>query len=80
MSALENLVAVKIRADSRANLDNFIAGRRVAGWSETCAEYAEAISVLMGNDDAAALALFPTGAYQTAAQAREDAHRFWASN
>ena len=34
MSALENLAATKARADSRANFESFIAGRRAAGWSE----------------------------------------------
>lgn len=81
MSALENLAAAKARADSRANFDNFIAGRRVAGWTEAdCAEYTESIRVLMGNDDAAALALFPKDTYQTADQARQGAREFWATN
>lgn len=81
MTALENLAAAKARADSRANFDNFIAGRRIAGWSEAdCAEYAESIRVLMGNDDAAALALFPAGTYETAEQARQDAREFWVAN
>ncbi len=81
MTALENLAAAKVRADSRANFDNFIAGRRVVGWSDAdIAEYAESIRILMGTDDAAALALFPVGTYQTAEQARQDAREFWATN
>jgi hypothetical protein len=79
MSALENLAATKARADSRANFENFIAARRVAGWTEAdIAEYTEAIRVLMGDDDAAALDLFPVGTYQTAEQARQDARAYWA--
>lgn len=79
MSALENLAATKARADSRANFENFIFGRRFAGWTEVdIAEYTEAIRVLMGDDDAAALDLFPAGTYQTAEQARRDARAYWA--
>lgn len=79
MSALENLAATKARADSRANFENFISGRRAASWTEAdIADYTESIRVLMGNDDAAALALFPGGTYQTAEQARQGAHEFWA--
>lgn len=79
MSALENLAATKARADSRGNFESFIAGRRAAGWTEAdIAEYTESIRVLMGDDDAAALALFPVGTYQTAEQARQDARAHWA--
>jgi len=79
MSAIENLAAAKARANSRANFETFIAGRRAAGWSEPdCAEYAESIRVLMGNDDAAVLALFPAGTYETAEQARQGAREYWA--
>lgn len=81
MNALENLAAAKARADSRTNFDSFIAGRRIAGWAEAdCVEYAESIRILMGSDDAAALALFPKGTYQTAEQARKDARQFWAAS
>ena len=81
MSALENLAAVKARADSHANFDNFISIRRIAGWTEAdCVEYAESIGILMGNDDAAALALFPAGTYHSADQARQAVRAFWAAD
>lgn len=81
MSALEYLAATKARADSRANFENFINGRPAAGWSTAdIAEYNESVRVLMGNDDAAALALFPAGTYQNAEQARQGARDFWAIN
>ena len=79
MSALENLAATKARADSRTNFENFIAGRRLAGWTEAdIADYTESIRVLMGADDAASLALFPAGTYPTAEQARQGARAYWA--
>lgn len=78
MNALENLAAAKARADSRANFDSFIAGRRADGWSDSdVAEYRESIRVLMGDDDVAALALFPVGTYATAEQARQAAREYW---
>lgn len=81
MNAPESLAATKARADSRANFESFINGRRAAGWSEAdIADYRESIRVLMGYDDAAALALFPVGTYQTAEQARQGARDFWAVN
>ncbi|TXH04701.1 MAG: hypothetical protein E6R09_02775 [Rhodocyclaceae bacterium] len=79
MSALEQLAAAKARADSRSNFENFIAGRRAAGWTEgDIDDYTKSIGALMGSDDAAALALFPGGTYQTAEQARQGAREFWA--
>lgn len=81
MRALENLAATKARADSRANFERFIVGRRVANWTEAdIAGYTESIRVLMGDDDAAALALFPAGTYQTAEQARKCAREFWTTD
>jgi hypothetical protein len=81
MSALENLAATKSRADSRANFENFIAGRRAAGWTETdVTDYTESISALMGDDDAAALDLFPVGTFQNAEQARQEARAYWAKH
>lgn len=78
MSALQNLAATKARADSRTHFENFIAGRRAAGWTEAdVAEYTESIRILMGDDDAAALALFPLRAYQSAEEARQGARSFW---
>lgn len=79
MSALEQLAATKARADSSANLDRYIANRLSDGWSNADAsEYRKSIAVLMGSDDAAALALFPVETYQTAEQARQGAREFWA--
>lgn len=79
MSALENLSAAKARADSRANFERFIAGRRAAGWSDSdVAEYRESIRILMGDDDATALAVFPPGTYPMAEHARQAAREYWA--
>lgn len=81
MSALDNLHAAKAKADARANFDRFIEGRRGAGWSAVdIAEYRESIRILMGDDDAAALALFPPGTYLTAEQARQGARKYWAAS
>lgn len=81
MSAIANLAATKARADSRANFERFIAGRHADGWTEAdIAEYTESIRLLMGDDDAAALALFPAGTYRDAEQARAGARAFWAAN
>lgn len=80
MSALENLAAAKSKADARANFERFIASRRADGWRDSdVVQYRESIRVLMGNDDAAALALFPPGAYATAEDVRNDARRYWAA-
>lgn len=79
MSALANLTAAKAKADARANFERFIDSRRATGWADyDVAEYRESIRILMGNDDAAALALFPAGTYQTVEQARQGAREFWA--
>ncbi|MCK6411477.1 MAG: hypothetical protein L6Q55_03530 [Azonexus sp.] len=81
MGALESLAIAKAKADARGNFERFIAGRHAAGWSETdIAEYRESIRVLMGNDDSAALGLFPVGAYATAEQARQAAREYWVAN
>ena len=78
MSALENLAAAKSKADARANFDRFIAGRRAAGWTAAdVAEYRESIRLMMADDDAAALALFPAGTYRSAEQARQAAREYW---
>ena len=80
MSALENLATAKAKADARANFERFVASRLAAGWADTdVAEYRESIRVLMGDDDAAALALFPAGTYRSAEQARRAARDYWAS-
>lgn len=76
-SAMSRLSAAKEKADARANYAMFIAS---TGWSQDdINEYAESTKVLMGDDDAAALALFPVGTYETAEQARSDARRYWAN-
>ena len=76
---LDRLASAKAKADTRANFDQFIEGRRATGWADyDVAEYRESIRILMGNDDAAALALFPAGTYQTVEQARQGAREFWA--
>lgn len=78
MSALENLAAAKAKADARTNFDRFVACRRAAGWTEAdVAVYRDSIRILMGDDDAAALALFPPGAYASAEQARQAAREYW---
>lgn len=78
---LDRLASAKSKADSRANFDRFIAGRRADGWIDSdVAEYRESIRVLMGDDEAAALALFPPGTYQTAEQARQGAREYWAAS
>ena len=77
---LDRLAIAKSKADARANFDRFIAGRRAAGWTAAdVAEYRESIRVLMADDDAAALALFPAGTYRSAEQARQAAHTYWAA-
>ncbi len=81
MSALENLAAAKAKADARGNFERFIAGRRAAGWSDhDVAEYRESVRILMGDDDAAALALFLPGTYQAAEQARQGARAYWSAS
>jgi hypothetical protein len=78
MSALENLAAAKAKADSRVNFDRFIESRRTAGWMDVdIAEYRESVRILIGNDDASALALFPARTYPTAEFARQDAREYW---
>lgn len=64
--------------ETRELYSRYIASRREQGWSDgDVKEYAQNISVLMGQDDAKALDLFPAGLYATAADAREGAIRFW---
>ncbi len=80
MSALANLAAAKAKADARANFDQFIEGRRATGWTGfDVAEYRESIRVLMGDDDAAAMSLFPQGTYANAELARQAAREYWAA-
>ena len=80
---LDRLRGVKEQADSaddtRRAYQQFINhARTVLGWSDAdVAEYAESIKVLMGNDDAAALALFPDGLYKSAEEARKAAVKYW---
>lgn len=64
--------------ETRELYSRYIASRREQGWSdEDVKDYAQSISVLMGQDDAKALELFPSGLYATAADAREGAIQFW---
>lgn len=78
MSALENLAAAKAKADARGNFERFVAGRRASGWTEAdITEYRESIRILMGDDGAATLSLFPPETYQTAEQARQAAREYW---
>jgi hypothetical protein len=77
---LDRLANAKSEVDARNNFERFITGRRAAGWADSdVAEYRESVRILMGNDDAAALALFPPGTYQIAEQARQAAREYWAT-
>ncbi len=78
MSALDKLRQMRNGADEQAmHRENY--KKFIARFSEDEAkEYAESIRILFGKDDAAALALFEEGAYQTADQARESARSCWA--
>lgn len=64
---------------ARENYSRFLAFQRDEnGWTaEEYADYKANIGVLMGKDDAAALALFPAGLYRTADEARQGARDFW---
>lgn len=78
MSALDNLQAAKAKADARSSFERFIEGRHAAGWTAAdIAEYRESIRILMGGDDATALALFPPCTYPMAEQARQAAREYW---
>lgn len=80
---LAKLDATKRQANTaeaaRENYARFLAFQRDEnGWTAAeCADYKAKIGVLMGRDDAAALALFPGGLYRTADEAREGARIFW---
>ena len=80
---LAKLDATKRQANTaeaaRENYARFLAFQRDEnGWTAAeCADYKAKIGVLMGRDDAAALALFPDGLYRTADEAREGARIFW---
>lgn len=80
MTVLETLAAAKTKADARANYEQFVFAMRAAGWTDAdVTEYREAIAVLMGADDAAALALYPPGCFSNAEQARQAARDYWAN-
>lgn len=66
---------------ARENYAQFLVAQRDGnGWTpEEVAEYKARIGVLMGKDDAAALALFPPGTYRSAEDARQGARTFWQS-
>ena len=81
MNALEILAVTKAKADARANYEQFVSAMRADGWTDTdVTEYREAIAVLMGTDDAAALALYPPGCFSSAEQARQAARDYWAKS
>lgn len=62
----------------RLGYKRYISLMRAQGWSdEDVAEYAASIRILMGNDDAAALALYPGGAFPSAQSARDAAKTYW---
>ena len=78
---LNGLNAAKDKANARANYRDFMAAMRREGWSDSdVKEYSENIGVLMAEDDAAALPLFPAGTYATAEDARSDVRKFWREN
>jgi len=83
MTPMERLEAVRRQAEAadeaREHYARFLAFQRDQnGWSpDEMADYKAKIGVLMGKDDAAALALFPDGAYRTADDARQGARDFW---
>lgn len=78
MSALDHLQTAKAKADARADFRQFMASRPSAGWTVDDIEaYRQSIEILMGDDDLAALSLFPPGTYQTAEIARDDARQYW---
>ena len=75
---LSGLNAAKDKADARANFRDCMSAMRCQGWTDSdVKEYSESIGVLMGEDDTAALALFPAGTYPYAEAARSDARKFW---
>lgn len=78
---LSGLNAAKDKANARANYRDCMTAMRRQGWTDSdVKEYADSIGVLMGEDDAKALALFPAGTYATAEAARTDARKFWKEN
>lgn len=82
MQALDRLNASRTKADAadadRANYAAFLVKMRATGWTaDDVAEYSASVRVLMGPDDAAALVLFPAGAYASAHRARQAARDFW---
>ena len=85
MNHIERLKKITKQADSkeqdRIDYQKFIALMcRVHGWTEACvAEYRELVSVLMGKDDAKALALYEDGLFSSAEEARQSARDFWKS-
>jgi hypothetical protein len=81
--ALDRLRGIKGKAEeadsSREAYQRFIACMRdYGGWTDAgVSDYAASIKVLMGKDDAAALALFEPGYYPTAEAARASAVECW---
>lgn len=76
--ALAAMRAAKSRADARADFERYIERKLEFGWTkEDAREYMALVKVLMGNDDAATLALYPEGLFKTAEECREAACQFW---
>jgi hypothetical protein len=74
---LERLLQAKTKAtNEHADRENFRSFVETLPESDA-REYTENIRVLMGTDDAAALALFPESLYATAEAARAGARLFW---
>ena len=80
---MDRLRTVRKQAESqdeaRVLFRRYIAiAREHFAWTDAdVAEYSQAIKVLMGKDDAAALDLYPEGVFATAAEARKGAVDFW---
>lgn len=81
VSAVERMALMRQKAEQKDHVRALFARfmRRVAGeWSASdIEEYKASVSVLMNGSDADVLALFPSGLYETADQARDSAAAFW---
>jgi hypothetical protein len=76
---IDRLAYAKSKVDINTNFERFIAARLASGWSDVdVADYKESLSTLMGDSDSVALLLFPSGTYETADLARQDARDYWA--
>lgn len=83
LSMMDKIATMRDRsaeqASARENYAKFLVFQRDEnGWTpDEIADYKAKISVLMGKDDAAVLALFPDGLYRTAEDARMATRNFW---